>query len=465
MASVTGAELCRVTVVAPKRRIDISLPAHVPFAQFFPAILHYSGAQMADAGLAHGGWVLQRLDEAPFDGGMTPAQANLRDGEVLYLRPGMSQLPELAFDDVPDVVATAVRDRRDRWRPEWTRQFSLSVGGGASVVAAAVVLLAGPSWIVPSIAAGLTGLLLIAGAVAVSRSTGDEQAGTVLGFAALPHAFLAGLLGPARDDPFSALDALNTLAGFGILVLFAVIAVVGVTGGASVFWGAVLGGLLGAIASSVALLFEDLSPAGIAAVTVVVAMMITPLTPTLAFRFSKVTLPPVPQSAEDLRRDTIMVDGQQVLTRTGRANRFITGFTAGLGVIAYLGLVPSAFDDGWLGPTTAGVISLLLLLRSRLFRGRAQRLNLLVPGMLGLGTLAIGLSWDSSPVTMVALALVPLIAFASTVVGVGLWLPGHRPSPFWGRAGDILEMFLLIALIPLALGECGLFAYMRGLAG
>lgn len=465
MASVTGAELCRVTVVAPKRRIDISLPAHVPFAQFFPAILHYSGAQMADAGLAHGGWVLQRLDEAPFDGGMTPAQAGLRDGEILYLRPGRSQLPELAFDDVPDVVATAIKDRRDRWRPEWTRQFSLSVGGGASVVAALVVLLAGPSWIVPAVAAGVICLLYIAAAVSVSRAAGDERAGTVLGFAALPHAFLAGLLAPARDTALSGLDALNALAGFGTLVLAAVILLVGVTGGASVFWGMVVGGLLGALGSIVALLFEDLSAAGIAAVTVVVAMMLTPLTPTLAFRFSKVTLPPVPQSADDLRRDTIMVDGQQVLTRTGRANRFITGFTAGLGVVAFIGLVPSAFDGGRLGPVTAAVISALLMLRSRLFRGRAQRLNLMVPGMLGVGALVTAQAWDASPVALVAGALVPLVVVAAAVVGVGLWLPGNRPSPFWGRAGDILEMILLIALIPLALGECGLFAYMRGLAG
>ncbi|GAA1873157.1 type VII secretion integral membrane protein EccD [Actinomadura bangladeshensis] len=465
MASVTGAELCRVTVVAPKRRIDISLPAHVPFAQFFPAILHYSGAQMADAGLAHGGWVLQRLDEAPFDGGMTPSQAGLRDGEVLYLRPGMSQLPELAFDDVADVVATAINDRRDRWRPEWTRQFSLSVGGGASVVAAIVVLLAGPSWIVPAAAAGVICLLYLAAAVSVSRAAGDERAGTVLGFAALPHAFLAGLLGPARDTAFSGLDALNALAGFGTLVLAAVIAVVGVTGGASVFWGMVVGGLLGAIGSAVALAFGDLSAGGIAAVTVVVAMMLTPLTPTLAFRFSKVTLPPVPQSAEDLRRDTIMVDGQQVLTRTGRANRFITGFTAGLGVIAFIGLVPSAFDDGWLGPTTASVISVLVLLRSRLFRSRAQRLNLLVPGVLGIAAVVVGQAWDASAAGLVAGAILPLVLVAGTFTGVGLWLPGHRPSPFWSRAGDILEMFLLIALIPLALGECGLFAYMRGLAG
>jgi len=465
VASVTGAELCRVTVVAPKRRIDISLPAHVPFAQFFPAILHYSGSQMADAGLAHGGWVLQRLDEAPFDGAATPAQAGLRDGEILYLRPGMSQLPELAFDDVADVVATAIKDRRDRWRPEWTRAFSLGIGAGGSAFAAAIILLAGPSWIVPAAAAGMVSLLFIVGAVVVSRTAGDAKAGTVLAFAAFPHAFLAGLLGPARDHPFTELDALNLLAGFGVLVLVAMIAVVGVNDGASVFWGAVVGGVLGAGGAGVALLFENLSSAGIAAIVVVVALMLTPLTPTLAFRFSKVTLPPVPQSAEDLRRDTIMVDGQQVLTRTGRADRFITGFSVGLGLVGILGQIPSAFRDGWLGPVTAAVISVLLLLRSRLFRGRVQRLALLVPGMAGLGVLALALSWEASPLTMAVGALLPLVAATILVVGVGLWLPGHRPSPFWNRAGDILEMFLLIALIPLALGECGLFAYMRGLAG
>ncbi|MFC5746004.1 type VII secretion integral membrane protein EccD [Actinomadura rugatobispora] len=465
MATVTGAELCRVTVVAPKRRIDISLPAHVPFAQLFPAILHYSGNQMADAGLAHGGWVLQRLDEAPFGGGTTPAQAGLRDGEVLYLRPGMSQLPELAFDDVADVVATAIKDRRDRWRPEWTRTYALGVGAGGSGVAAVMLVLSGPSWIVPAICAGVIALLLVIAAVSVSRAAGDTQAGTVLGFSAIPHAFLAGLFGPARDTALGDLGALHVLAGFGAVVLVAMICAAAVSDGLSVFWGTVVGGLLAAIGAGVALLFENLDPAGIAAFVVVVAMMLTPLTPTLAFRFSKVTLPPVPQSAEDLRRDTIMVDGQQVLTRTAQADRFITGFTTGLGITGFLGLIPSAFDSGWLGPVTAGVISVLMLLRSRLFRGRVQRLALLVPGMAGIGVLAIAIAWDGSMIMMVAAGLVPVLALTAAVVGVGLWLPGRHPSPFWGRAGDLLELFMLIALVPLAAGACGLFSFMRGLAG
>jgi hypothetical protein len=85
--------------------------------------------------------------------------------------------------------------------------------------------------------------------------------------------------------------------------------------------------------------------------------------------------------------------------------------------------------------------------------------------MSGLGALAIAIAWDGGIVTVVTAGLVPVLAFSAIVVGVGLWLPGRQPSPFWGRAGDILELFLLIALIPLAAGECGLFSYMRGLAG
>src|SRR5512139_351585 len=103
-----GADLCRITLVGPNRRVDISLPADATFAELYPTMLRIAGQNLADAGLSHGGWVLQKLDQAPFDPSMTPAQAQLRDGDLVYLRPRMAQLPDLAFDDVPDVVATAV---------------------------------------------------------------------------------------------------------------------------------------------------------------------------------------------------------------------------------------------------------------------------------------------------------------------------------------------------------------------
>ncbi|MBC6457976.1 type VII secretion integral membrane protein EccD [Actinomadura sp. HBU206391] len=465
MSPTTGAELCRVTIVGPKRRVDISLPAHVPFAQLWPAILHYSGDNLADAGLAHGGWVLQRLDEAPFDGAVTPAQATLRDGEMLYLRPTMAQLPEMSFDDVADVVATSVNDRPDRWRVEWTRNFGMGVAALAAATAAAVVLLSGPSWILPSIAAGVLGLLTLIAAVAISRAVGDGRAGVVLGFCALPHAFLAGLLAPARDTALTDLSAVHALSGFAVVVLVAMVAAVGVTDGLPVFLGAAFAALMGAIGAGMAVLFDGVSAAGVAAVTVTVTSGLMPLTPTIAFRLARVTLPPVPESAEDLRRDTLMVDGQQVLRRTAQADRFVTGIVLGLGLVGFAAQIPLAFSDGWLGPTMSAVVAVALLLRSRIFRGRAQRLALMVPGVAGLGVLAVASSVGADQSVILMAVLAPLLAVTAVVVGVSLWLPDHRPSPFWGRAADIIDLLVVLSLVPLALGEVGLFSYVRGLAG
>ncbi|WP_460365437.1 EsaB/YukD family protein, partial [Actinocorallia lasiicapitis] len=136
-------DLCRITVAGPERRIDLSLPSDVPFGSLLPVLLRHSGADLANEGLAHGGWVLQRLDEAPFDLGASPGQAGVRDGEVLYLRPRTAQLPELAFDDVPDVIATAVRERPDRWSPALTRRAGLGVGVLACAVTVLLLVLRG----------------------------------------------------------------------------------------------------------------------------------------------------------------------------------------------------------------------------------------------------------------------------------------------------------------------------------
>src|SRR5260370_21397015 len=105
MSPTSGADLCRVTVVGPRRRVDIVLPAYVPFAELFPTVLRYAGTDLANAGLARGGWGLQRLGQPPFHPGMTPQQGGLRGGGMVYLRPRLSQLPQPAFDHVAGVIA------------------------------------------------------------------------------------------------------------------------------------------------------------------------------------------------------------------------------------------------------------------------------------------------------------------------------------------------------------------------
>ena len=105
MSSAGGTDLCRITVVGPSRRVDIALPGYVSFADLFPAVARYAGLDGPDVVGEKGGWVLQRLGQEPFSPAMTPLQAGLRDGEMIYLRPHRAP-----------AAAAGVRRRRRRDR-------------------------------------------------------------------------------------------------------------------------------------------------------------------------------------------------------------------------------------------------------------------------------------------------------------------------------------------------------------
>ena len=205
--------------------------------------------------------------------------------------------------------------------------------------------------------------------------------------------------------------------------------------------------------------------AAAAAVVAVLALALTPVIPAVSFWLARMTLPQVPRHADDLRQDTLTIDGSEVFGRTASADRFVTAAVSGIGLVGTTAAVALAFNRSWFALGTCAVLSCTLLLRSRLFRGLSQRLWLLVPGFGGLVLLAVGEVHGSSQAQHLALALGPLVVGVAAVVGVGMWLPGHRPSPFWGRVADIADTALNVGLIPLALGVAGVFGQVRGLGG
>ena len=381
---------------------------------------------------------------------------------MIYLRPHRTQLPRLAFDDVADVIATGVRDLPGRWMPRDARWVALGVGAAALVAGAVSILRSGPPWPLPAAAAAAIAVALLAAVAAVSRAAGDSRAGAVLGLAAVPYAFLAGLLGPARSTALTHLGAVHLLSAFAAVTLTAVVAAAA-SAEVPLFFGLTCAGLLGVLGSWIGFAF-GIGFDGAAAVIAVPALALTPLVPAVSFAMARMTLPQVPRHADDLRRDTLTVDGAEVFDRTAAADRFVTGAASGIGLVAAgaeLGLVSAR---SWLGLVTCAVLACALLLRSRLFRGLAQRLWLLLPGFGGLVLLAAGaVHGGPAQARHLALALVPLLAGAALVMGVGSWLPAHRPSPFWGRMADIVDTVLIVALLPLALGVAGVFGYARGL--
>lgn len=466
MSPNVGADLCRVTIIAPRTRVDVALPADVPLADLLPTLLRYAGEDLPDAGLVHSGWVLQRMGETPLDPGRSVSSLGVRDGEILHFRPRQAQLPEMAFDDVVDAIATASRDRSDRWRPATTRAFSFAVMVGALSVGVLALALSGPPWTVPSLFAGILAALTVIAGTSLSRAMADSRAGAALGYMSVPFAFFAGLVALGGHRSLLDLGAAQLLVACAAALVVAALAAFGIVDGGPNFLGVAVAACFGALASVLSLLFDSLGPAGAAALTVSVLLALTPLIPMFSFRLARLPLPAVPTGSEDLRRENEVVPGPRVLAQTQSADRFMTGLVGALGGVAGGCEIFLATGPDWSGPTLCAVVGLALVLRARLFFGRTQRLWLLLPGLLGFGLLAFTLSsGNHSQAAKLAGVLLPLLVLAGGVLLGGLRRPDGRPSPYWGRVTDIVEMLVVLSIVPLALAVLGLYGKVRGLAG
>ncbi|MEV7023125.1 EsaB/YukD family protein, partial [Kitasatospora sp. NPDC093558] len=103
-AVVTG--FARVTVVTPDRRIDVALPEDLPLADLYPDVLRLARATQPDG--VPTGFHLVRRDGTVLDGGLSLAAQQVRDGDLLTLRPFAESLPPAVYDDVADAIAGAV---------------------------------------------------------------------------------------------------------------------------------------------------------------------------------------------------------------------------------------------------------------------------------------------------------------------------------------------------------------------
>src|SRR5688500_4718816 len=97
-----GTALTRLVIAAPKGRVDLALPEHLPLVSLLPAVLRHTGDDPAVDGSREGGWALRRSDGAGLDLTRSLAAQNVRDGEILHLVPRRSDWPELSYDDMVD---------------------------------------------------------------------------------------------------------------------------------------------------------------------------------------------------------------------------------------------------------------------------------------------------------------------------------------------------------------------------
>ncbi|MDX2920049.1 MULTISPECIES: type VII secretion integral membrane protein EccD [Streptomyces] len=466
MTDTQVAELCRLTVRAPAKSIDLAVPADVPVADLLPAVLGYAGDNLEEAGIDHGGWVLQRLGGEPLDEELTLDSYGLRDGDTLYLRPRAEALPEVHLDDLVDGIATTMRDHPFGWTPKVSRWVLLGIV--VAVLAGGVLVIAWPggSSLSRSVFATAAGLLLLAGAGAASRAVGDAGAGAALGFMVGPYLALAGWLLPGGElsgpHVYETLGA-RLLAASAALAGGAVLALAVVAAFAALFLSVAVVSLFAAIAA-VLLLTTDLAPVHAAGILAVLAVILGAFVPSLAFRMSGMRMPPLPTNAQQLQEGIEPHAASAVSARAILADGWMTSLYGAVGLVGAACVAILARERELAEIIMTVALCLLLVLHARGLGNIWQRMSLVAPGVFGLILLVLVAAPAASPGNRLVTAA-GLLAAAAAVAITAWTVPGRRLVPYWGRAGEVLHSALAIAVLPLALWVLGVYGALRAING
>ena len=452
----------RVTVVAPRTRIDVALPADVAVADLLPMLLDMAKEATPDGGVRHGGWALAKLGEGPLDPSRTLASLGVVDGELLQLRKRNENPPPPLYDDVVDAIAESDPDSFRPWTKDTARRYGHLAGALALITAAIAVLLAGPlaggGNLVPAICAGVVAIAsLVAGAV-VARSYNATGTGVLIAAAGgLPMAYVAGLyIVPG------AVGRPSLLLASVLVLIFASASIMLIGRGITVFIAAATAGALSGLAFLVGI-FVDHPVQGIAAATAAVSLAALSMLPRLTIQLAKLPLPTVPGSAEDLKEDTGFPEYSVIERRTANAHEYLTGMIIGCGGIAALFAVIAAGDGSIWGPLLAIVVTLVLLLRGRAYANGAQAVALLASGMVAGTGVLLGWLVQSSPADRLLYVFGTLVVVGAAALVLGVIFPNQKFSPVLRRTVDVLEAILIAAVLPLALAVMDLYVAMRQL--
>lgn len=450
----------RVTVVAPRTRIDVALPADVAVADLLPMLLDMAKEATPDGGARHGGWALAKLGDAPLDPSRTLASLGIVDGELLQLRRRNENPPPPLYDDVVDAIAESDPDSFRPWTKETARKIGHIAGGLALVLAALALFMGGSlyggSAVASAVAGGVGAIAFLAIGATLAKAYQAEATGVVVAAAGgLPFAFVAGFY----SVPGLSMRA-NLLLACGLLVILAGVAILVMGSGITTFIAAATAGVIGVIAFGVATLIAH-PAAGIAAGTTAVALGCISILPRATIWLAKLPLPHVPGSAEELKEDSGFPDYTAIERRTNIAHNYMTGLLIGCGVAAAISAIIASSSSSVFGIIMGVVATLVLLLRGRAYANGSQAIALLATGMLSAAGILVNwlFTQDTFGRLLWVFGSLVLIAAASLVVGVVF--PNQRFSPPLRRTVEIIEAICIATVLPLALAVMDLYATLR----
>ncbi|MGQ0572997.1 MAG: type VII secretion integral membrane protein EccD [Pseudonocardia sp.] len=457
---------CRVSLLTPRTRVDVALPADVPLAELVPLVLELIGEpRRPHAPVA---WRFSGATGGPLPAGVTLAALRVPDGELLRLAPHAPPPVAPVFDDPMDAVAASAGGGRGTGGPRLRAGVALS----AALLAAGLV-----TW-APGPAVGTVATVL---AVLVA-ATG---AGICLGRAAAAARIAIGGASPASGPGAGFAAAVAALCAVPLAAAAGWAAVPGPPGAGQLLVAAAAAGcaaaagqilvrviapvLVAAVVAAIALvgiallrLWLGASPTALAAGAATLALAVGPLLPRLALRLAGLPEPSVPTDADELVHDDRLdrLPPAELADRTDLARGFLAGLVTGTATVVGVAAVPVATAGGWAGPVLAGTLLVATGLRSRGFADTAPARATLVAALAGAAGVCVLLAASGGSVVRLAVAgVVGAVALAAVSL-VGRTEP--VASPVSRRAVDLLEGLLVAAAVPLALHVMGIYALVRG---
>jgi len=485
VSTVSATGFCRVTVAAPNSRIDVALPEDVPLSDVYPEILRLSGQTPEEA--APTGYNLVRRDGSVLDDGRSLSEQQIRDGELLLLRPFADSLPPAVFDDVVDAVAAAVEADRRSWNDGMMRVVGLIAGTLLLTMMALALWFSEPirhnMHGLPGVIAGVTGIVLVALASVRARVYGDHHAAVALGLASLPHLMVGGS-GVMGLDAGEGPGRLHLLIGFAVVLVASVLLVLMLPQNDAAFIAAAFASGVGVLATFSAIVTEA-EPRETAACGAVVMVAVIGFLPGWSARFARLPIgfrspdQIAKRGRADDQQEQEPVDFQVITDQARRGHELLLGLVGGCAVagVASAGVVLGFSTSGW-AQLLSLAAGLAMLMRARLFLYTAQVVTLMVSGIITLCLLVLGLALNppadimeelvynhnSAPLDIRTVWLSAAVAFgAMLLVAIALIVPRKGVTPFWGRMLDLSEGAVLLSLVPLCLAVLDLYAAARGM--
>jgi type VII secretion integral membrane protein EccD len=427
-------EFTRLTVIGSARKADLVVPNDEAVSGLMPRLMELLEEP---TGSVVRPLTLVRATGEQLDVGLTIADQQVSDGELLRLVRSDDAPPPPEVADVTDVLGESMRDRAGLWST-FARELTGAVAIGVLSCAAATQLPARPvtfavTVIALSVAAAILGRASMRWlCIALTAAALGVVAATVWSF--------SSELGLAPGLRFAA--AVSGFAALGWICL-------GIGHGQGLrsrrAW---LGSLVGVPISALPLIMVVLGSAAeqAAAVTAAVSVVVCGVLPRLALAASGLTgLDDQVVEGHPRRRDDVSLT-------VNEAYRLLSWATFAVAIpIAVTSAVLLASKDIW----TVGVglaVVIVSALRTRAFPLAVQQIALWFAVLVGLLGGVLGQSRLSEP-----LVAVILIAIAVLVVIMVMARPAAHQRAFLRRVGNAFEALAVIALIPLLLGMFGIF--------